>query len=78
LNHVGDWGTQFGRLIAHITETCPDFATASLPVEKHSLGTKTGGKTTQKSLSLQVCSHPLTWLFHPAIMVWIDTHFALL
>ena len=34
LNHVGDWGTQFGQLIAHITETCPDFATASLPVEE--------------------------------------------
>ena len=34
LNHVGDWGTQFGQLIAHITETCPDFSTTSLPVEE--------------------------------------------
>ena len=34
LNHVGDWGTQFGQLIAHITETRPDFATTSLPVEE--------------------------------------------
>jgi len=34
LNHVGDWGTQFGQLIAHITETRPDFKTSSLPVEE--------------------------------------------
>jgi len=25
INHVGDWGTQFGMLIAHMEETNPDF-----------------------------------------------------
>lgn len=25
INHVGDWGTQFGMLIAHMRETYPDF-----------------------------------------------------
>ena len=25
VNHVGDWGTQFGMLIAHMKETYPDF-----------------------------------------------------
>lgn len=27
INHVGDWGTQFGMLIEYITETFPDFLT---------------------------------------------------
>ena len=26
-NHVGDWGTQFGMLIAYMQETFPDYAT---------------------------------------------------
>jgi len=25
LNHVGDWGTQFGMLILHLKETFPNF-----------------------------------------------------
>jgi arginyl-tRNA synthetase len=27
LNHVGDWGTQFGMLIAHLQDSFPDYAT---------------------------------------------------
>lgn len=27
INHVGDWGTQFGMLICHLTETYPSWAT---------------------------------------------------
>lgn len=26
-NHVGDWGTQFGMLIAYMKETFPDYET---------------------------------------------------
>jgi len=25
LNHIGDWGTQFGMLIAHLQDTFPDY-----------------------------------------------------
>ena len=25
INHVGDWGTQFGMLIAHLNDIAPDF-----------------------------------------------------
>eukprot|EP00047_Mylnosiga_fluctuans_P010934 m.18705 g.18705 ORF g.18705 m.18705 type:complete len:703 (+) comp3367_c0_seq1:28-2136(+) len=32
LNHVGDWGTQFGMLIAHLKDKFPDFATVSPPI----------------------------------------------
>ncbi|XP_058852524.1 arginine--tRNA ligase, cytoplasmic-like [Acipenser ruthenus] len=32
LNHVGDWGTQFGMLIAHLQDTFPDYLTASPPI----------------------------------------------
>lgn len=27
MNHVGDWGTQFGMLICHLTDIAPDFET---------------------------------------------------
>lgn len=32
LNHVGDWGTQFGMLIAHLKDEFPNFTTESLPI----------------------------------------------
>lgn len=32
LNHVGDWGTQFGMLIAHLEDKFPDFAKVSPPI----------------------------------------------
>lgn len=32
INHVGDWGTQFGMLIAHLEDRFPDYATVSPPI----------------------------------------------
>ncbi|GAB6033276.1 Arginine--tRNA ligase, cytoplasmic [Chamberlinius hualienensis] len=32
LNHLGDWGTQFGMLIAHLREKFPDYLTVSPPL----------------------------------------------
>ncbi|XP_073689167.1 arginine--tRNA ligase, cytoplasmic-like, partial [Garra rufa] len=32
LNHVGDWGTQFGMLIAHLQDKFPDYIRASPPI----------------------------------------------
>jgi len=32
LNHVGDWGTQFGMLIAHLQDEFPNFRTESPPI----------------------------------------------
>jgi arginyl-tRNA synthetase len=32
LNHLGDWGTQFGMLIAHLKEKFPDYLTVSPPI----------------------------------------------
>ncbi len=32
LNHVGDWGTQFGMLIAHLCDKFPDYKTVSPPI----------------------------------------------
>ncbi|XP_014609121.1 PREDICTED: arginine--tRNA ligase, cytoplasmic [Polistes canadensis] len=32
INHVGDWGTQFGMLIAHLQDTFPDYLTVSPPI----------------------------------------------
>lgn len=32
LNHLGDWGTQFGMLIAHLQEIFPDYKTKSPPI----------------------------------------------
>lgn len=32
LNHVGDWGTQFGMLIAHLQDRFPDYLTKSPPI----------------------------------------------
>ena len=29
LNHIGDWGTQFGMLIAHLKENYPNYVTVS-------------------------------------------------
>merc|ERR1712117_12020 len=33
LNHMGDWGTQFGMLIAHLEDKFPDYLTVSPPIE---------------------------------------------
>ena len=33
VNHVGDWGTQFGMLIAHLKDVFPDFATKPPPIK---------------------------------------------
>ncbi|CAK8684427.1 unnamed protein product [Clavelina lepadiformis] len=32
LNHVGDWGTQFGMLIAHLTDMFPNYKETSPPI----------------------------------------------
>ena len=32
LNHVGDWGTQFGMLIAHLQDRFPNYLTVSPPI----------------------------------------------
>lgn len=32
INHLGDWGTQFGMLIAHLQDKFPNYATASPPI----------------------------------------------
>ncbi|XP_042305814.1 arginine--tRNA ligase, cytoplasmic [Sceloporus undulatus] len=32
INHLGDWGTQFGMLIAHLQDKFPDYLTVSPPI----------------------------------------------
>lgn len=32
INHLGDWGTQFGMLIAHLQDRFPDFASNTPPI----------------------------------------------
>lgn len=32
INHVGDWGTQFGMLIAHLQDKFPNYLTVSPPI----------------------------------------------
>ena len=32
INHIGDWGTQFGMLIAHLQDMFPDYLTHSPPI----------------------------------------------
>ena len=32
LNHVGDWGTQFGMLIAHLQDRFPNYTEVSPPI----------------------------------------------
>lgn len=32
INHVGDWGTQFGMLIAHLQDKFPDYLVKSPPI----------------------------------------------
>jgi arginyl-tRNA synthetase len=32
LNHLGDWGTQFGMLIAHLQDIYPEYKTHSPPI----------------------------------------------
>lgn len=33
LNHVGDWGTQFGMLIAHLQDKFPNYSTVAPPIQ---------------------------------------------
>ncbi|XP_061183616.1 arginine--tRNA ligase, cytoplasmic-like [Saccostrea echinata] len=33
INHVGDWGTQFGMLIAHLKDKFPNYSTVSPPIQ---------------------------------------------
>lgn len=33
INHVGDWGTQFGMLIAHLEDKFPNYLTESPPID---------------------------------------------
>ena len=32
LNHLGDWGTQFGMLITHLQDKYPDYRSVSPPI----------------------------------------------
>ena len=32
LNHIGDWGTQFGMLTAHLKDKFPDYTKVSPPI----------------------------------------------
>lgn len=33
INHVGDWGTQFGMLIAHLKDQFPNYNVVSPPIQ---------------------------------------------
>lgn len=33
LNHIGDWGTQFGMLIAHLKNEFPNYLKESPPIQ---------------------------------------------
>ncbi|XP_027196478.2 uncharacterized protein LOC113790968 [Dermatophagoides pteronyssinus] len=33
INHIGDWGTQFGMLLTHLMDTYPDFQSKPPPIE---------------------------------------------
>jgi arginyl-tRNA synthetase len=32
LNHIGDWGTQFGMLIAHLQDSFPNYLNETPPI----------------------------------------------
>lgn len=54
LNHVGDWGTQFGMLIAHLQDKFPDYLTVSPPISD----LQAFYKVSHNPVCLSVCSLP--------------------
>lgn len=57
LNHIGDWGTQFGMLLAHLEDRFPNFATETPPIGDLQAFYKVGIShiTHNKSLNMFVC-----------------------
>lgn len=48
INHVGDWGTQFGMLIAHLQDRFPNYVEESPPIGDLQAFYKVSGEHFQK------------------------------